>query len=89
MARGGEFVGECADTHAGSLGHLALVAVFAIGEEQDGLVLLGEMREGALEVDNANNARVALAGAALAPSLALVFGDLAGPHGGAVFGPLA
>ena len=39
LARGGEFVTQRADTHAGGIGHLALVAVFAVGEEQDGLML--------------------------------------------------
>jgi hypothetical protein len=31
---------------AGCVGHHALAAVFAVGEEQDGLVLLAEMRQG-------------------------------------------
>jgi hypothetical protein len=47
-------------------------------------MLIGEMRQGALEVDHADNARVTLAGAALAPSLPAVVGDLAAPHGGAI-----
>jgi hypothetical protein len=34
---------------------LALVAVFAVGEEQDGLV---EMREAPLNVDHADNASI-------------------------------
>jgi hypothetical protein len=37
----------------------------------------------ALEVDDADDACVAVAGAAFAPSFALVVGDLAGAHGGA------
>jgi hypothetical protein len=41
------------------------------------------MRKRALEVDYANDARVYLAGAALAPSLAAIVGDLAAAHGGA------
>jgi hypothetical protein len=31
--RGGELVTQCADTDAGGVGHLALVAVLAVGEE--------------------------------------------------------
>ena len=47
-------------------------------------MLLGEMRQGALEVDHADNARVTLAGATFAPSLPAVVGDLAAAHGGAI-----
>ena len=80
---------KVADTDAGSVGYLPLVAVFAVGEDEHGLRLGREMGEGALEVDHADNARVDFACAALAPSLAAIVGDLAGAHGGAVAGPLA
>jgi hypothetical protein len=65
---------------------LALVAVFAVGEEQDGLV---EMREAPLNVDHADNASIIFAGVAFAPSLPAIVGNLAAAHGGAIFGPLA
>ncbi len=64
------------------------VKVFAVDEEQDGLVLLGEMGQGALEIDDADNAGVTLAGAAFAPSLAVVVGDVAALESGAIGGPL-
>ena len=58
LARGGEFVTQRADTHAGGIRHLALVAVFAVGQEQDGLLLLSEMRQRALEIDFAGRGHI-------------------------------
>jgi hypothetical protein len=52
-------------------------------------VLLAEMRQGALKVDDADQARVVVAGAAFGPAFPLVVGNVAGAHGGAVCVPLA
>jgi hypothetical protein len=43
---------KVADTDAGSVGYLPLVAVFAVGEDEHGLRLGREMRQRALEVNH-------------------------------------
>jgi len=60
-----------------------------IGEEQDGLRLGGETRESTLEVEDAHQARIMGAGAAVGPAVGLVLPDGAVTQGGAVVGPLA
>ena len=43
---------KVADTDAGSVGYLPLVAVFAVGEDEHGLRLGREMRQRALEANH-------------------------------------
>lgn len=89
LAGGGELVGEGAETDAGGVGGAELVEAVAVDEQKQGLGLGCDAGQGALEVEDANEARVVRAGAAVGPSVDFSLTHGAVTERGAVVGPLA
>jgi hypothetical protein len=85
----GKFISQSAETDAGGVGGAAMVEAVTVDEQEQRLRLGRDVREGALEVKDADQARVVRAGSAVGPALGLGLAHSAVTERGAVLGPLA